>query len=185
MIFHPDNDFVYSTIDKTLKRLNKENLLVHVEWNKRRTGLLGTAQYCNIGGKITLSSKMWDIQTKEEKEELVIHEVCHIVQRHLILNNYVPQETAHGQTWKKLMKKCGIFRPRASKNLENQEAAMKISNSNGRKKVEVECNCGRIWIGQTIAKRMAKGQKYICRRCRGNLRFISSGDVAAAKIDNN
>lgn len=84
---------------------------IHFAFNNEFRATLADA--CYVGdkaGEIRFGNHMWEILTKEQRTELIIHEVCHIIHDY----KYDGQsDLAHGKRWKTLMKVCGFYNPTA------------------------------------------------------------------------
>ena len=72
---------------------------------------LGDAEY--LGGRrghIRFYRKFWEQMSIEQKTELIIHEMCHIILEYKYPNEDCPD---HGSRWRLMMKVSGIHSPRA------------------------------------------------------------------------
>jgi len=152
-----------------------------IEFNNRMTVAMGTAQYfknkrsysydgetrCTTfknQGLIKLSRKLFDRASEKDQIETVIHEACHIVDRHL--NNPRCKKTeGHGPTWKALMEKCGI-EPKRYHHVCNKGLRKKT-------RVHLECTvCNHLY--KITKHRWSRGGRstssWRCK-CSGSLKF--------------
>ena len=80
------NDYEIETwVKEALSVFNlEEDLEILVEWNNRFKSRMGDALYLRSGvGRIRLSTFLWPRATHEQRRITVIHEVCHLICRHL------------------------------------------------------------------------------------------------------
>jgi predicted SprT family Zn-dependent metalloprotease len=155
-------------MDETLEKLGCSDLIgkITLRWNHRLRTTAGRANYGHR--RIELSSAIWEHFTEQQRYQTLVHEVCHIVNRHLNGRNANP----HGWRWKMLMVKMGLS-PDRCHDLDCQKVG--LARKNGRRaKVKVRCNCpdGTL-MGQTQYKRMVRatnGVYYRCRKCKGVIR---------------
>ncbi|MGJ8680725.1 SprT family zinc-dependent metalloprotease [Paraglaciecola sp.] len=94
-------------------------------------------------------------------DEVVPHEVCH-----LIAFNLFGKVRPHGKEWKSLMKK--LF------NLNGQTYHKMDVKKVAGKQFVYHCNCGPIQLSIRRHNKVKRGeQKYTCRKCLTNLKFVS------------
>ena len=123
---------------------------------------LGDARLCHNGhvAKIRLSDFHWNELSDEEKKELVVHEVCHIVDKK---KNPRKIRKPHGKAWKKYMKNCGYINAKATKKIYSENLRPKTTNL-----LPVDCGCKeQRFMGPIRFKRLKKGTNvYICSFCK-------------------
>lgn len=121
---------------------------VSVEFNNSFTRTLGRAY---VGGRVLFSAPLWVNATPEERREVVIHELMHVVTWRLY-----PGANAHGKEWKMLMSMVGAVGNRCHK--------VKLTGIN-----EFACSCMVHNLGPVKAAWVRKGKSYQCKRCRQGL----------------
>lgn len=178
------------SVVETLKHLGHEDLLevIRVEWNHRFTRRLGDAQYLNtsdfpeeeavskypeyfargetILAVVRFSVPLWERATPDERRECVVHEVCHIVDRHEASLADRPLGKPHGVLWQRLMRRCGL----------NPERCHRIDRAGIRrtqKRYPATCGCREIGLSGRRVARMRKGIVYRCTKCGGAIILLS------------
>lgn len=148
---------ILDLVRETLFKLGAGGLsgLVKVEWNKRFTWKMGDAQY-RPTMRIRLSTSLWPLATEAERTETVIHEVCHIVDRHLAsVDPSYQRSSSHGFSWRALMSKCGAKGDRCHSVKRPPEMLRKRAV-----KVEMTCGC------RTFRYKPSKAGRYFCKTCK-------------------
>jgi SprT protein len=126
-----------------------KDILFH--FRSRLTRCLGRALPRNK--VIELSTPLWARATHEERRQVVIHEVCHIIAD----NKHGFGIKAHGPEWKRCMALAGAPADRLHQ----------IDRTGLRRqyvKYEAGCACRVLWIGHVRASHVRKGQ-ISCTRC--------------------
>lgn len=97
---------------------------------------------------ITVGIAFWEAATEEEKEQLIYHEICHII------TWYIFKKRGHGLAWKNCMINCNV-KPERCHHVKT--TAMKTGF----------CKCGEKGMGSIRYKRMVNEErKYICCTCK-------------------
>lgn len=144
---------------------------LEVEWeNLRRSMGRATISYDSsirkMHAKITFSSALWPhAPSDKDRDETVIHEVCHIVDGWKIFTDpYYPRDGGHKEPWKKLMRKCGLEPSRCFAWKRPEELKNKP-----RERYEIHCKgCGNICRPTIIVvRRLLSGENvYFCPKCK-------------------
>lgn len=154
------NAEILDLVHETLVTLGQEGLLatLQVEWNARFTWKMGDACYLPTP-RIRLSAPLWPLADEAERRETVIHEVCHVVDRHLASIDPTYQRSGHhGFSWRVLMSKCGAKGDRCHSVKRPPEMRRKRAT-----KVEMTCGCRSFWYTP------AKAGRYFCKTCRNKI----------------
>lgn len=143
-------------INFTLESLDATDLPhISVEWSSRMFKTIAVAYVRRCMIRINVDA--WNHMPQEEKEETIVHEVCHIVAWHKY------KCTKHGRHWQSCMLRMG-YEPKASKSLGPAYAQAVAHKKRNRK--EAHCGCGVIEVGPTQYNRLRRGiMAYRCRRC--------------------
>jgi predicted SprT family Zn-dependent metalloprotease len=108
-------------------------------------------------GRIRLSAVLWPKASPAEREEVVVHETCHIIDwlRH-------GPEGWHGPEWRNLMMRCGYPEPKRGHAVDR--AAILARRRRAHPLVRLYCGCpDGVLLGPVIAKRIQNGEIYRCR----------------------
>lgn len=149
---------ILNLVKASLVTLNVPNLNIKIFWNTRYTSRLG----CAISNlffseyRIEFSVKLWERADQEERDETVVHEVCHSVEA------YFYKKTGHGRNWKNLMGRCGYPNPKRCHTIDNSDLKRKRKD----KSALMKCGCAvGVIVGPVVAKRIREGRSYRCRIC--------------------
>jgi SprT protein len=129
---------------------------VRIEWNDRFTQRLGDANYSKM--RIRLSVPLWERANAQEREQVVAHEMCHIVASH----KYGDHIKAHGGEWRACMMVAGYPPDRC-------HSVDRTGLRKTRKTCETRCGCGLHMVTPKVFGRVVKGSMYTCRRCNQKL----------------
>lgn len=160
---------ITQVIHATLERNAALDLLplIRWEWNTRLTSTMG--RYNTRTHLIDFSTVLWSRATEAEREQVVAHEVCH-----LIVRNRYPGASAHGWEWKRTMLTAGYQPDRCHK--------VKVDKRKRRPTARVQMYCGcpeGIQVTQNLFTRMRnKGEFDVngvnhyrrCRKCKRSIR---------------
>jgi SprT protein len=140
---------------------------VRIEWNGRFTRRMGDAGLKNGIGVVRLSKPLWPRATEMDRQQTVVHEVCHVVQRY----RHGRLDTPHGKIWQHYMKTCG-FQPRRCHSVNLEGLRRNIP------KYAARCSCQTHQIGLIRARRMMAGiSSYRCKKCNTQLTLIEGYDT--------
>jgi len=167
----------------TFRLLGVPELIPHltIDWSNRFTRRLGDALYTKNYRKYGMLSKarvrfsvpLWVRASEEERHEVVIHEICHIVVTYQ--NGGKPlrkgrRRDVHGDAWKTLMLRCGL-NPSRCHNVDRE--GLKRT----RKTVKAHCPCQTHMVTPNMAKKIQNGAIYACSKCRGRLAVLPKNRV--------
>lgn len=166
-------------IQKTLDKLDHSDCKINLFWNKRFTSRLGDALYQKkIPGhsfeyaRIRLSEPLWPKISKVEKDETVVHEVCHIVSMREAARagRYIQK---HGKEWKTLMRICG----------KDGKVTHSVDTSEFKRTYKtrrVACFC-KIWpvTKGTYGKIVLGTKRYVCKACKYPLKALNKNQIKA------
>lgn len=132
---------------------------IRLEFSNRMTRAMGYAKYrsppysrTSPTYQITLSAPLFMRADTQERENTIIHEYCHLLDKFL----YGSMDQ-HGPNWQNLMKKLG-FEPTRCHNVNIEGLRTEYFRN---------CPCGaRLRFGPTIYRKMKAGQIRGCGRCR-------------------
>lgn len=139
------------------------------EWSNRLSSSLGNAQYATQ--HIKFAAKLWKRASLEERHQVIVHEVCHIIAGQLVKRDphikYQLGRDGHGILWQKLMKECGL----------QPDVCHTVNTAGVRRKANIylaTCNCsGKAWqITSHRVTKMLRGTTYFCKACGTNLKLI-------------
>jgi len=152
-------------VASTLRVLGCDELVGKVwwMWNGRFTATIADALYPEM--RIRLSRKAWPVMSVSARRETLDHEVCHLVDAHVI--GYMPGPDPHTESWADLMRTLGY---RAISECIGFHGYERIAAC---KKVRAFCGCDSRYIPVQMAGRIRKGASFRCRFC-GNLLFVMS-----------
>lgn len=167
MIYPVTEPGILSLVNSTLKKLELSHLenKITVLWNTRYTSRLGTASYkTKVAGRwiddyrVQFSVKLWERATQVERDEVVVHEVCHVAA------TVMHGRSGHGPNWKRLMIRCGYTKPQRCHNIDNNDLKRKRKD----KSALMRCGCSvGVVVGPVVAKRIRTGKAhYRCRICK-------------------
>lgn len=167
MLDLPDEIDVDALVDSTLTLLGARELLstVRVVWRDfdRRLGDARVVLSPSGGyiGQLRFSKQAWPLLTFEEQREVVIHEVCHLVDIGLAWASNKRPGPPHGDDWRWLMRVAGY--PNAA--ARHHRAVL----PNTRRRFAANCECRTHMLTSIRAARIKRGRKYVCLKCRKNL----------------
>lgn len=163
----PVNSEILDLVRETLFKLGCGGLsgIVKVEWNSRFVWRMGDAQYKPVP-RIRLSTPLWPLATEAQRRETVIHEVCHVVDRHLSsVDLTYRRDGHHGRSWRLLMLKCGEAGTRCHTVKRPPEMRRKTQQ------IEMSCGC-RVFLYTP-----AKAGRYFCKTCKNKIVVNKPGVV--------
>ena len=146
---------------------------IGIKWSKRMTATAGIVgrkgyMYGPRSYEIKFSVGLFENATPAEREQTVIHEVCHACDDHLSPNGWSSSEEGHGYSWRKLMKACGLspdrFHSISRKGLVDQYI------------YKCPKDCHEFKVGVRKHNNIQRGRERICRSCRGRIEW--TGDVS-------
>lgn len=175
----------------TLRTLGREDLIPYlwIDWKEAFTSRMGDALYAANGQRVRQSSErfridgtiarirfsiaLWPRATEEQREQTVIHEVCHIVAHHEAHLAGRKVSSAHGYEWKAVMRRAGV-RPKRCHSVSTKGL--------GKKTIPAHCACGEHYVTPLVGGRIIVLQRtYTCGRCRGQL-LVDSAKITQAQI---
>lgn len=160
---------VRQLVTETLAHLGHSNLTINIEWKSRFTRRFGDAQYKRTPyphGIIRFSIPLWERATDEERRQVVIHELCHVVQAAEHKQGTF-SGGPHGYEWKRLMYKCGVKPERCHK---IDRAGLRRKNVG--QQFVIRCGCQVHTLGPVQTKRVKEGTKrYRCVKCKQELTY--------------
>ena len=153
------------TVACTFANFDLFNLVdqISVSFNGRFTCRAGDANYSKK--RIRLSSPLWPRMTEQDRYETIVHESCHIVVHHQSRNLPFYSPKAHGQEWKRAMRKCAL-KPERTHNID------RTGLRQVKQRIQAFCNCDvphEITLNR--ATRIKKGSIYYCIKCNSLLRL--------------
>lgn len=105
-----DEKYIFRTVEETLKRLGYPGLLPYIvyRWSNRRLMCNGAESIAmaDASGRIHFSVREWKTLSRAEREFVVQHEVCHLVDMLRHSFESLAQYKGHGPSWRYLMTKC-------------------------------------------------------------------------------
>lgn len=124
------------------------------EWNPRLTSTMGQAHYRWVDGKtapkkMSFSPRLFQRADETDQRETVFHECAHIVDYHK--GTYVKGD-AHGESWKRLMRRAGISPKRT-------HSIVPVGYA------EVYCSCRTHCVTRKVYKLIKAGKKKRCNKC--------------------
>lgn len=122
------------------------------KWNSRYTDTMGKADYMFM--TIELSSKIFDLATKQQQEDTIVHEACHLIAHYKYSERRIKP---HGKEWKQCMLNCGITPARCH--------TVNTSSLRKRKRYYLICDCGKSYLGSKKAFEVIQRWGWICSRC--------------------
>lgn len=154
-----DQEGIEALMLETCQRAGMPEVYDLISWkfNSRLTTTLGHATYSykEETGEVSLCYKLWGRASYEDRRNVIIHEVCHI----LVFRKYGYHESdKHGPKWKAMMRLCGGD-PARCHSVDTKGVRRKV------KRYHVECRCTRHNVSQNLVTRMRKGQHRKCKRC--------------------
>jgi hypothetical protein len=104
MIEQERNVLIEQTIQETLAKTKCKIKGISYFWTKEKRRLA-----CALGYRKLFFSKIWwGWLTEEQRKEVVIHEVCHLVDVYFYIKDESWKSTlGHGYHWRELMKRAG------------------------------------------------------------------------------
>ena len=138
-------------------KLSATRLFPHIKFQQSRAVSFGGLAIEKNGEYIMrISVPVWDVCNEEQKQELVTHEICHIV--NCWRNEY---DSPHGLQWQKLMHICGHPNPSRLCGVERPKR---------KDDIEFRCDCPEtIYMGKIQYRRFLNGKKYFCKRCKASV----------------
>lgn len=146
---------IRAIIEKTCKRCGFPKLgsKIPFTFNKRYTDSLGAAG----GGAIEFSTLLWARATPEQRKQVIIHEVCHV----LAEEKYGDTIKPHGEEWQSMMRIAGT-QPLIYHEVDNDDLYKP------QKRFNIRClSCNAIIrISKNKRTRLKNGKQYPCKKCR-------------------
>lgn len=178
-----DQAHINGLIGQTLERVNATELRgkIKFQWSRRFTRRLGDARwdFHKGTGKVRFSIPLWPRATQEQRDEVVVHEVCHIVADWRYGNPYVDPKTGktrgkrqiHNKNWKATMRQAGIQNPQRCHTVNRDGLRRTQRKRTPQRKVRFKCGCPEgVAAGAIVAKRiLLQGRTYYCKKCRQRL----------------
>lgn len=134
-----------------------------IEWSNRMTSAMGIAYW--MRNLIKLSIPIFALATEEQKEQTVVHEVCHLIAR---FKN--PTCKSHGREWKTAMRKAGYVPERC-----HYVDCTSLKRTHKRTRYHYACvSCGKEYVVSAIKhSRLQKDKEYyVCGRCHSSIRLV-------------
>jgi len=116
--------------------------------------------------KVFLNLELFTKNESHFKSQTIPHEVAHIFADYLNDSRGVV-ETAHGQTWKRIMQQIFQLTPIRCHSYDT------TGIGRTRKLFRYICSCRKIDVGAHRHKKMSLGAKYHCTKCKKTLVFLS------------
>lgn len=136
---------------------------ISIEWEMKNTRYIACANYHK--GYIKLNYNYWQHLTDQERYDVTIHEMAHIITTYYF-DSYGKSVSSHGKEWKNCMRKLGVKNPKATTKIKNINAYFEIRGN----RVPAYCCCEEPhMISKTKYNRILKGEVYICKTCKQNL----------------
>ena len=136
---------------------------IDFDFSHRMTRCIGLARLGRW--RITLNANAFRILSEDEKDDTIIHEVCHFVAY------YIYREKGHGYHWQNCMLKCGRQPKRCKEMPAEYDVAIAHLQRRRQAKVRVTCGCPNgSMMGPTQYRRMKNGVSYRCRKCGSSIR---------------
>jgi predicted SprT family Zn-dependent metalloprotease len=137
---------------------------IKISFSNRMTSRAGMAYY--FGNKtsdkyeIRLSAPLFMRATEAQREDIIIHEYCHILDKFL----YVSMR-GHQYYWQNLMVKLG-FKPSRCHYIDNSDISQQ--------KYKTKCKgCGNeMRFSKIVYRRLSQGQRYYCAICKTNFTIL-------------
>jgi predicted SprT family Zn-dependent metalloprotease len=133
---------------------------IYVDWNYRFTAMLGRATFKEH--RIELAAKLWPFLLPETRDEVLIHEACHLFAH----EKYNGKTIDHGEEWKELMRVCGYSDPAPSCPCPAPTIAPQYL---------VYCHCKTHFITPQMRGRLKKGAELICKECKSAIKLEPYG----------
>jgi len=171
----------------TFRKLDVPELIpeLTITWSNKMTSALGYGGYTPTMAKhgkapsaatVQFSIPLWLRATEEERDETVVHEICHVVVAYKnggLQPRSGRRRRPHGAEWKAMMRKAGV-EPRRCHNVDNSDLKQKRKKQ---ERVKAWCDCQVHMITKQRAGRMRNGKGYICKKCKGKLSLVPKGSV--------
>jgi predicted SprT family Zn-dependent metalloprotease len=147
---------IQSIFDLAFQANKMEPFPIKVEWSNKMTSCAGKASRAKQ--RIKLSIPIFQATTETEQEQIIYHEVCHLIQK-----TRYPYSKPHGYEWAQCMRAC----------LRKPDVYHKIF-INPKGGILYDCVCGqKIPISPTISKRIKNGRKYKCMICKRSIQLCT------------
>jgi predicted SprT family Zn-dependent metalloprotease len=119
------NELIEQTIQETLAKTKCKIKNIRYYWNEQKKILACASGY----NQLSFSKIWWKYLTDEQRKEVVIHEVCHLVDVYFSINNVSWKSTlGHGHKWRELMVRAGAKYIESKWNQEIPEELKNILN---------------------------------------------------------
>lgn len=141
---------------------------ISVEWSNRMTKRAGDANYWEgiKMGRVRFSSKLWPTMEEQVQEDLVLHEVAHVIDIYVNGRALVnaQKKGGHGITWQRIAQKIGA---KPQRYMKSSDANFAMYRRRVTRYTYVCKGCGhQHMLTQNLLTRMRKGKTYICKTCR-------------------
>lgn len=143
--------------------------VLRIEWSTRMRTSAGRASYQRKGrgflfATLKFNVALWERMTREQRFQTAVHEACHLAANYHAIRQGRGRPQSHGREWQALMRRCGLTPDRCHT----------VDTSGlSRRKYQVRCSCGTHNVGARVARKVAHGRKYTCRRCKDEVRPVS------------
>lgn len=142
---------------------------IDIKFCNRMTSSMGLAIHHPIMKtyKMKLSNKIWRLASKDEQEDTIVHEACHLINAYKYGKMNYGGGT-HGSSWIKLMENCGFD---GRKSIHHNVDVSSLKRRSKPSKYFI-CGCENpTRLGPTQYKRWQNGATYRCGRCKVELKF--------------
>lgn len=130
---------------------------VSVSFESKFTRRMGDASYDKM--RVRFSIPLFLRASVEDQEDTVVHEMCHIIARHL----FGPRISSHGHEWKLCMLKAGRAPTRC-------HSVDRTGLTRTRKTMETKCGCSTHMVTPAMFTKIAsKKTRRYCKKCKGDL----------------
>ena len=161
-------DKVHEIFDNASKIFNRDFDFPTILF-KKRGKVAGIANH--VTNTLNFNMVLLTENTDHFLKTTVPHEWSHLIARELCLHRIQP----HGREWKAVMIKLGASPNRChSYNTANSTVYEKT-------KYVYICSCQKHAVGPVRHKKLQKGVRYTCNRCKGNLNFVKNAGKVSRK----
>ena len=149
----PTNEQMTEWMLFAAEKTNSQDLApkISIEWSNKMIAARGKAYFRQHHLKFSVA--LMGRSSLDEQRQCFIHEYCHIVAFHKY------KDDGHGRYWQMCMRQCGL-EARRCHNIDNQDLKRTV------KRFEAKCDCMTHQVTHVVQKKVLKGAKYTCRKCR-------------------
>lgn len=158
---------IMKVIRETLDALNCPNLVVTAEFNGRFSSRMGDANWTQK--RVRFSKPLWPRATKQERYQVIVHEVAHIVAEERYGRGIGRRISPHGYQWKLVMLEMGLHPDRC-------HSVPTAGVANKKAKYKTYCRCSGENALHLVTKKVYDRiadplciRSYTCRRCKARL----------------